>query len=224
MPRRLPAKIVSVITADVVRSRRIPARVLESRMAEVANLIASTQRRKKMFELYRGDSFQAIADIRQALRIAILWRAALKATPGKYRWDIRISIGFGDISHRGKTLAASGGDAFQRSGELLDSMKHGSSQLIAFNTGNEVLNSSLNIECMLAEGIISRWTPAGAEAIFNVLLYDETQEKLAARMGITQPAVHKRLQAAGWVAIRQWVHYFTGVLNSILFIGRNKVA
>jgi hypothetical protein len=201
----------AVLTADLVGSRHLPAGELEARVKEVAQAIeARLFRRKKTFEFYRGDSFQALLEKpEEALHIALLWRAAMKATSHEeQQWDIRVAIGIGELSHRGKTLAASGGVAFQRSGTLLDSMKHGHDARIAFDTEDESWTASLNTECILAEGIIGRWTATGAETIFQQLIYGETQEALASRLGVTQSAIHKRLQAVGWPAIRHWEEHY----------------
>jgi hypothetical protein len=184
---------------------------VESRVAAVAKLVeARLFRRKKTFELFRGDSFQALlAQPKDALRLALLWRAAMKATTSEnHQWDVRIAVGIGPVTHHAKTLAASGGPAFQHSGILLDSLKHNDAQRIAFHIPDEDWNEALNTECILAEQIISRWTPAAAETVLQLLLYDETQQSLAARLGISQSSVHKRLQTAGWPAIRHWEGHF----------------
>lgn len=199
----------AVLTADVVGSRHIPAQQLEMRMTEVADLLGSRfSAGKRMFEFYRGDSFQAMTAPGDALRIALLWRAGLKATEGPYEWDIRIAIGLDEISHLGQTLAASGGPAFHHSGTLLDALKRSDEARIGFHTPDEAWTEALQTECLLAEGLISRWTATGADTIFNLLYHNDTQEALAGRMGVTQPAIHKRLQAANWNAIRQWESYY----------------
>ncbi len=201
----------AVVTADLVSSRKLKATDIESRLKEIARIIeARLFRRKKSFEIFRGDSFQALlvrpAD---ALQVALLWRSAIKATvSGSFQWDVRIAIGLGPTTHIGKNLAASGGPAFQQSGTLLDQIKHNDAQRLAFSTDDENWDDALNTQCILAEQIMSRWTPTAAEAIFQQLLFDETQQNLAARLGISQPSVHKRLQTAGSSAIRHWESHF----------------
>lgn len=208
--------MLAVLTADIVRSRKIPQKLLEARMTQVAEEISkSLKRRKNVFEFYRGDSFQALIPANDSLRVALLWRAALMATAGKYKWDLRIAIGIGTIDHQGKTLAASGGAAFRHSGALLDKMKHSDVQRIGFTTDNEQLNLCLNTECQLAEGLISRWTNIGADTLYNLMLFNDTQDALATRIGVTQPAIHKRLQTANWPAIRHWEHHFRQVISQL---------
>ena len=200
---------VMVLTADVVDSRLIPAPVLEARMNAVAGMLEEQMSEgKKLFEFYRGDSFQALIPAGDALKVALLWRAAMKATQGSHDWDIRIAIGAGEIRHLGNTLASSGGTAFQYSGTLLDSMKRSHDARIAFQTNDEGWTAALNTECLLAEGLISRWTAIGAQTVFNLLYFNDTQDALAARMSVSQPAIHKRLQAANWSAIRHWEAFY----------------
>jgi DNA-directed RNA polymerase specialized sigma24 family protein len=211
MPARKQEPAFAVLTADLVSSRKLTAKAVESRLGEVSKLIElKLFRRKKTFEFFRGDSFQALlTQPEKALHLALLWRAAMKATlSGARQWDVRIAIGIGTVTHQGKTLAASGGPAFQQSGTLLDSLKHNDTQRIAFHTPDEAWNETLNTECILAEQIISRWTPTAAETVFQQFLYDETQQSLAKRLGIAQSSVHKRLQTAGWPAIRHWEEHY----------------
>jgi len=209
MKARLAPGEWMVLTADVVSSRDIPAALLESRMSEISkHLEKQLSSRRPLFEFYRGDSFQALVPATEALRIALLWRAGMKATGGDYDWDIRIAIGAGGISHIGKSLASSGGPAFQASGTLLDSMKRNYDSRIAFQTEDKKQTAALNTECLLAEAIIGRWTVIGAQTVYSMLYFSDTQEALAARMHVSQPAIHKRLQAANWTAIRHWeAHY-----------------
>jgi len=201
--------ITAVLTADLVGSSQIPARLMEQRFQEVARQIGKQiPEWRKIHEFYRGDSFQARVGIADALKLALIWRAAIRGTKGDYIWDIRVAIGIGSIDHPGKTLAGSSGQAFHYSGNLLDRLKDQETQRIAFQTPDESLNLELNTNCILAEAIIGRWTNPGAATIFNLLLYDDTQESLATRMRVKQPAIHKRLNAANWPAVRHWEHYY----------------
>ncbi len=211
MAARIKNPQFAVLTADLVGSRKLGSAAVEQRLNEVSKMIeARLFRRRKSFELFRGDSFQALLERPEdALQIALLWRTALKGTmTNGQQWDVRIAISIGEISHRAKTLAASGGPAFQQSGNLLDTIKYNEAQRIAFHTPDDAWTEALNTECILAEQIISRWTAAAGEAIFQQMLHGETQQALAARLGITQSSIHKRLQTAGWPAIRHWESYF----------------
>lgn len=199
-------RYTAVLTADVVASSTVKPKILETLLQKLA---ASAERNffegKKKIEFFRGDSFQTDAPPEEALRLALLLRAEIIAA--NMGLDFRIAIGIGKTTHRGKTLAQSAGDAFERSGRSLDALK-GSGERLRIVTPDEAWNAQLVTECMLAEGIIRRWTPLAAATLHAALLHDETQESIARRLKIAQPSVAKRLATADWRAIRHWeAHY-----------------
>lgn len=198
-----------VITADLVSSRNLGAEKIEERLRELGKEIeARLFRRKKTFTFFRGDSLQAIiTEPEQALRIALIWRAGIMATTDELNWDLRVAVGLGDISHEGVDVTTSGGSAFERSGTLLDEIKK-TGPRIAIRSGDPVWDELMLAQCRLADGLIDRWTPGSAEAVYYQLLFDETQEQLSLRLGIAQSSVHKRLQTASWGAIRVWEESF----------------
>jgi hypothetical protein len=202
------SRISLVMTADVVGSTNMDAAALQVATEQTAAEIeAGLNGGKRLFEFFRGDSFQAVLpDAAEALRLALLWRSAMMhRLPGS---DLRVAFGAGVITHRSATASHSAGPAFERSGMLLDALKAPDEARIAFATGDAALNDALETNCLLAETGIRRWTAAGAEAVYLQLLYGETQQQLAGRLGIAQPAVHKRLQAASYPAIRHWEQYY----------------
>lgn len=198
-----------MLTADIVGSRHIPAAVLERGMSALAEQLEKKfGKSRRLFEFYRGDSFQALVEPADALMLALLWRAGLKANPEFPDGDIRIGIGLGTVQHVGESLAGSAGQAFEFSGMLLDELKKNDDARIGFRTSDSNWNDTLNVCALLAEGHIRRWTQAGAETTFQILFENETQDALALKMGVSQPAIHKRLQAANWTAIRSWEAYY----------------
>lgn len=196
----------AILTADVVGSGSVKPKVLETLLLKLATSIEQHFfDGKKTMEFFRGDSFQTDAKPDEALRLALLLRAELIAA--NLGLDFRIAIGIGKTTHRGKTLAQSAGDAFERSGRSLDALK-GTGERLRIVTPDDRWNTQLITECMLAEGIIRRWTPLAAATLHEALLNNETQESIARRLKIAQPAVAKRLATADWRAIRHWeAHY-----------------
>jgi len=203
--------IQSVITADIVASRRLKPEKMEATLQEIAREIEKVLfRRKKTFEFYRGDSFQALIPPELSLRVALIWKAAIRSVQENgLTWDIRLSIGIGSVEHHGKKVTTSSGKAFEYSGLLLDKLKSKEMPRLGIKTFDENWNAQLEAECILADTILQRWTPMGAKSTYFALLYQETQEQLATRLNITQSAVHKRLIAANWYAIRHWEQYFS---------------
>ena len=199
----------AILTADVANSSSVKPRTLEALLQKVA----AGLKPEAGPEFFRGDSLQMIARPDEALRLALQLRADMIAT-GK-GLDFRIAIGIGCITHRGKTLAQSAGDAFERSGHSLDAIK-GTSERLRIATPSDEWNRQLFTECMLAEGIVRRWTPLAATAVGHVLRGDETQEAIARKLKIAQPAVAKRLSTADWRAIRHWESHYRQQLQRYL--------
>lgn len=206
----------AVITGDLVKSRKIKdtdiAPVINSLKETFGNINQQLLDGKASFEIYRGDSFQClIPKPEMALLVAILIRAHLRTyepslstasrnkidKPILYAYsDARIAIGIGSISHNSIRIAESQGEAFEKSGHAFDALKKDNERL-AISTFRETINRELEVECKLADAIISRWTATTADAIFHYLLFGYSQKQLAEKFEITQPGVHKRLAVYG---------------------------
>lgn len=82
---------------------------------------------EKEFDVYRGDSFQALLKKTvEALKIALYTRLKLIANQDQnhpHNWDARIAVGIGEISYWGENASTSDGSAFRNSGPILDEMK-----------------------------------------------------------------------------------------------------
>ncbi|MGD9200048.1 MAG: hypothetical protein PVI26_00665 [Chitinispirillia bacterium] len=207
---------VAVLTGDLVKSRtindsdiKIVINTLKDTFYEVNKKVLSN---KASFQIFRGDSFQAmIPNLELALETAILIRARLRAfepshiktgskksiKPINYAYsDARIAIGIGNIRYLADNVSESHGDAFKRSGYLLDKLKKENERLGIY-TSLEHLNKEFNVESKLADAVISRWTANTAIAVFLHLLDKKNQSELAEVLNITQPALHKRLVMYG---------------------------
>jgi len=169
------------------------------------------------FQMYRGDSFQAvILRPELALRGAILIRAGLRhrIRPSRRRQapDCRIAIGIGTIDSLPTRAVSEGdGEAFRRSGPPLDKMK-GDRRLRVESTWPEI-DSELNTELALLDVVASRWSPQQAEAVI-AHLRGITQADAAKTMGISQPAVVSRLKAAGGSAVEDLCQRYEHLVSS----------
>jgi len=206
---------VAVLTGDLVKSRTIKdgeiEKVINSLKETFDKINKNILFNKATFQIFRGDSFQAfIPDPELALVAAIIIRAHLRTfesnfslsgkkliKPLNYAYtDARIAIGVGEISYLGNTVSESQGEAFQKSGYLLDKLKKENERL-GVDTPWESINKEFYVESKLADSVISRWTANTAEAVFIYLLYRINQTELAGKLKITQPATHKRLVTYG---------------------------
>ncbi len=177
----------AVITADVVGSRSVKPAELQRVMTRVTAPIARSFKKAAVsFEFFRGDSFQTVVPAEEALRAALLIRAAMRADG--HALDVRIGIGVAGVKYLAKTLGHSNGEAFERSGEAVDALKKNGGRL-RINTAHEEWNWQLAKECLLAEGSLRRWT----QAVYLALLTGEIQEQLALSLRIAQSSVNRRL-------------------------------
>jgi len=193
--------IHAVITGDLINSTAI-ADDYHRELHAIANDIKQFQSKKLLFEVYRGDSFQAfVKDPEKALLISIIFRAGLRrqarSASIEDAWDARISIGIGKVAPQlpKSKLGDLNGEAFVRSGRALETMKKEGAQL-KITTGDEQLDKEFESTCPLADHVISRWTTVQAEAIYLYLLKNSTQKEIGKELETTQRAISKRLESS----------------------------
>ncbi len=195
-------KIFAVITGDVVGSSKMKAEerkkllnVLKSSFARLDEILGD-EFIYFPFEIFRGDSFQGVLSKPElALKTAILIRAGIRngiKTRVKDAVDARIAIGIGTIDFLPTEKGGEGdGEAYRNSGLLLDDKKK-SHQRIFIKTPWENINDELTTEFFLLDAIVSRWTNQQVEIVFEYFK-GLTQEEMAEKFNISQPAVRKRL-------------------------------
>lgn len=206
----------AVITGDLVKSRSIKdtdvSTVINSLKETFDQINHQLLNGKGTFEIFRGDSFQGIIPRPElALLVAIIIRSRLrtyepslsvtgdnkKDKPILHSYsDARIAIGVGTIRYNADRVTESQGEAFQKSGHSIDKMKKNNERL-SIVTPWENINNELDVECKLADALISSWTASTAEAMYHHLLYNKTQKELATQLKISQPGVHKKLVVYG---------------------------
>jgi hypothetical protein len=195
----MPEKhIYAVITGDVINSSAI-----DRDYHQVLHTIADEIKGNYddfLFEVYRGDSFQALVKLPEdALLLSVIIRAGLRrysrSSSVDDAWDARISIGVGQTDKKENAkLGELTGEAFVRSGKTLDVMKKEGIRL-KITTGDEQADKEFDASCPLADTIISRWTTSQAEAIYISLLTNKTQKEIGDALETTQRAISKRLES-----------------------------
>jgi hypothetical protein len=218
----------SVITGDIIGSSLIGKKKgqLLSQLKKTFNEInaALPDAAEKPFEIFRGDSFQSV--IKQpgkSVLIGILIRAKLRSiTFGgtksgsiENKLDARIAIGIGKIGFEANKVIESDGEAFSFSGKLLDEITK-ERQNLKVKTPWKDINSELDVECYYIDTIINKWTMEQAEAAYLKLLKDETQQLIAKKLKISQPAVRKRIIGANLKSIELFTGRFENLIESKL--------
>lgn len=201
----MESQLYAVITGDIAKSSRFEGEarqnllnVLKAAFAEM-EVILGKDIIAFPFEVFRGDSFQGVLiQPEKALTAAVIIRAFIRSsykTTLQNAVDARIAIGIGTISHLpDKNTGEGDGEAFRNSGPELDKLsKH--KQMMTIKTPWDEVNNELVVECSMLDVIISHWTPQQADVIIEYLK-GKTQEEMAEKFNISQPAVKKRMASA----------------------------
>ena len=194
----------AVLTGDIIDSRNVEnpqewIDVLKKTLGQFGKSPVN-------WEIYRGDSFQLEINATEAFVAAFQIKAAIRTIAGL---DVRISIGIGQIDFQANAVTLSNGSAFVNSGRAFDQLKDKKRSLI-LSSDNPDLTMDLNMMLQLAEGLLSHWTRASAEAISQILRNPGiSQIELSKILGITQPSVSSRLRVAHADEILALIDYYS---------------
>lgn len=192
-------KQAAVITGDIIQSSLLKAsqRKRLQQTLETAFAIVKSKDATFRAEQFRGDSFQAV--LMDKPGNALLGGLIVVARLRKENFKVRLAIGTGDITFSAKNIVTSDGTAFQHSGPYLDELKK-KNGLISIVTPHPAMNQEWEIHSQVLSYLLERWSALQAEAVLEQL-NGLTQAQTAEKLKIKQPAVHQRLQAAGWHVI-----------------------
>jgi DNA-binding XRE family transcriptional regulator len=186
--------MVIIITGDIIRSRKFTnPEIWLNPLKEALTEIGID---KKYWEIFRGDSFQIeIRNNQQAFYIVTYIKACIKTVK---ELDVRMAIGVGNKNFEGNVVTESNGEAFQFSGETLESLKKEKTNL-KIKTPSIYLNEELNLYFRLALISMDNWTVNSSEAMKMVLENHEAlQSDIAKSIGVSQDAISKRLKRANY--------------------------
>lgn len=212
----------AVISADLINSTTYQKGILNKvldRLKTEFNIISEHQ--EAVFDLYRGDSFQAvISDPASSFRIILQLKTAINSIHSEKNKnrnafgitaDFRAAIGIGTINLERKSISESNGEAFQLSGRTLDDMKKGPHKLLLMSP-DENVNQEFATSFLLFDQLADRWSTASAEVIYYTL-QNKKEKEIAEKLGISQSAVNQRKKASGWEAIEVLLNRFENVIS-----------
>ncbi len=214
----MKTNVYAVITGDLVASTTSGGpykEVLQQLAEEIKQEIAPDM----LVDIYRGDSFQVLlSDPALALNVALLFRTGLRRhSRGNTRqqtWDGRLSIGIGSIASQkfdaDTRVGTLDGEAFVRSGRALDTMKE-NNRLLQITLGN-AYDDEFAAACPMADAIIGRWTTQQADAIYYTLLATMTQQEIGKKLGKSQRAIGKRLEASDFQSLQPFIKRYKQVI------------
>ncbi|MCC9073633.1 hypothetical protein LNQ49_18805 [Flavobacterium sp. F-65] len=194
--------MVSIITGDIIGSRQLQPKDWIDGLKKLFNLFGKNPIE---WEIYRGDEFQIeIKNPEDALLSSLLIKAYLRTL----KLDARMSIGFGDKTHKAKKISESNGTAFIYSGELFETLKKQKTTL-SLKSGNADFDIKLNLMLRLSLTFMDNWLVPAAEfiviAIQNPTL---SQEEIGLKLGINQAAVSRRQKRAQFDLMMDLDRYF----------------
>lgn len=208
----------AVVTGDVNASRklnRFQLPKLEEVLQQCYEKMASAFSPAKVrgFSVFRGDSWQfAAMNPEQVLRCVLYFKAILiheSALMLDRKIHTSAAIGFGSIDFLPDDQNSSGGgDAYVLSGERVDEIRRRIPGMGV--AGLENLNANVDVTIGLIDVLTRRWTASQALAV-SMALCGLNQHEIAERWyprKITQQAVQKHLQGAGYPAIEPAVTWF----------------
>lgn len=211
-------KIKSVITGDIIGYSKLSPAKRNFTQESLKDFLKDKDNDSNVFELYRGDSFQGVINkVEAALKYALLIRLKLKSFSFSSEQqrnsllDARIAIGIGKIDSIKKNVLESDGEAFRNSGPLLDSMV--SIERLKIKSPWKEFNSEFELTLNLLDVIVKSLTPSQSEVLLEKLS-GHTQQEMAEKLKISQPAVFQRLKAAKWYVIEQTLKRYEESLKS----------
>ncbi|MBK8053888.1 MAG: transcriptional regulator [Saprospiraceae bacterium] len=184
--------MIGILTGDIINSEKFTE---DKWLVPLQSFLKTVGDSPADWAIYRGDEFQIKIDEPSQ---AFLRALEIKATMKKIKnLDVRISIGIGKADVMRENILESNGPVFLRSGRGLDDLKK-SKVTMAINTGNELMDTELNLYLKLALfGIMDSWTVASAEMVSIILQNDSVpQEDISKKTGIAQSAISQRLKRA----------------------------
>ncbi len=203
-------ELYAVITGDIENFTALPDHRRSRFIAESEQLMSNMVKKNQNAQMFRGDSYQLLFDdIYQALEKAvqlICWFKLNSDKDSNILLSTRLSIGIGEIAYEGKSVLDSDGEAFHLSGRNFDLMNK--EEIIRLTTSDDKKNETYSIVLLFMNAIIKQWTPSQAETIFELLSNKEnTQEKIAKKLHISQPAIAYSLRAAKWREIERGIYF-----------------
>ena len=201
--------MTSIITGDIVNSRKLPSKTWIDGLKELLN---TKGKNPSEWEIYRGDEFQIeIINPEEALLTALQIKAYLKTL----KLDARMSIGFGEKTYTAATVSESNGTAFVRSGELFETLKKQKTTL-AINSGNNDLDTEMNLMLRLGLTFMDNWLVQSAEFVLaSIGNKSLSQEEIGVKLGINQAAVSRRRKRAQFDLVLELDNHFRKKIKNL---------
>jgi hypothetical protein len=169
---------------------------------------------KLNYEIIRMDEFLALSDSpANSMRSVIMLISAFRFLSFKElseRLEIRICEGIGPVEFAQEHLRESDGTAFRKATSCIGKMKR--NQRIYITSPVTGLNEEFALTCSFMDILIRGWSDEQAEALF-LNLTGKNQMEISQLLGISQPAVNRRLKAGHFDTVHKFLTRFEQLLN-----------
>lgn len=201
--------MISIITGDIVNSRKLSSEIWMDGFKKLLNTLGKNPIE---WEIYRGDEFQLeVKNPEEALIIALQIKSYFKSL----KLDVRMSIGFGDMTYKASKISESNGTAFARSGEVFETLKKQKINL-AIHSGNEAFDAEINLMLRLSLTFMDNWLAQSAEFVLTTIENPSlSQEEIGVKLGINQAAVSRRRKRAQFDLVMEMEQYFRNKIKSL---------
>ena len=211
----------AVLTGDIVNSTRLRPQQESALIKKLSDPLQPFLG-QRLYEFYRGDSFQVfMEEPGKALQLALACRAlAIGISAGEEEEDatvgsdIRISIGIGEASQPIGSLGVAKGDAFLLSGRQLDQLQQSEDRL-AITCNEPMANIGFQILADYLNSIYKGMTAKQANVIVH-LLQGGTQQQLAETENKSKSTVSQLANAGRWPEINRLLKQYEMLINQLL--------
>jgi len=164
---------------------------------------------KLVYEIIRMDEYLALSESPyHAMRSVVMLFSAFRFLSYKElgeRLDLKMCMGIGPVEFAQEHLRESDGTAFRTASEGIAKMKR--NQRLQVLSTHKDLNGEFELSCSFMDILIHSWSDEQAEAMF-LNLTGKNQMEISQVLGISQPAVNRRLKAAHADTIHKFIKRF----------------
>lgn len=200
------------------------ARVSDEQFSKIPDLIRASfqainrlvpEESKLKYEIIRMDEFLALSESPvHSMRSVIMLFSAFRFLSFKElqtRLELRICEGIGPVEYAQDYLRESDGTAFRKALTGIGKMKR--NQRISIASPAKSMNEEFALSCSFMDILIHDWSDEQAEAVF-LNLTGKNQTEISQLLGISQPAVNRRLKAGHFETVNKFIKRFEYLLDA----------
>jgi hypothetical protein len=201
------------------------ARVSDEQFSKIPDLIRASfqavnrlvpEEGKLKYEIIRMDEFLALsASPQHSIRSVIMLFSAFRFLSYReleIRLELRMCEGIGPVEYAQEYLRESDGTAFRQASGGIKKMKR--NQRIAIDSPHKGLNEEFALSCSFMDILIHDWSDEQAEALF-LNLTGKNQTEISQLLGISQPAVNRRLKAGHFDTVNKFIKRFEQLMGAL---------